>query len=206
MRSAVLDGRSRLNEVTSTTVPTDHHGSDFSPAILGGFNGQAGALPHSNSVPSTQIQWRMIASFRATATCAFLIPLRCQPQPPRFEGTPPLCSMQQYAGSLKQIGAEQSVAPSRHAPRHFHFAGLFTPWGETKISSDLRRALEARRIVDGMREGKGRNDAYTGDRHQSPCGLVVLCTLADSSIDLFQFGVDVFKAPPAPARFFLVMK
>lgn len=34
------------------------------------------SFPHSKTVPSTQMQWRITASFRATATCAFFIPLR----------------------------------------------------------------------------------------------------------------------------------
>lgn len=33
-------------------------------------------LPHWNDVPSIQMQCRMTANFRATATCAFFIPLR----------------------------------------------------------------------------------------------------------------------------------
>ena len=34
------------------------------------------ACPHWNEVPSTQMQWRMTAIFRATATLAFFIPTR----------------------------------------------------------------------------------------------------------------------------------
>ena len=34
------------------------------------------ALPHSKEVPSTQMQWRMTAILRATATFAFFIPMR----------------------------------------------------------------------------------------------------------------------------------
>ena len=33
------------------------------------------AMPHSNEVPSTQMQWRITAIFRAMATFAFFIPI-----------------------------------------------------------------------------------------------------------------------------------
>jgi hypothetical protein len=39
-------------------------------------NHAAGALPHSNEVPSTQMQWRITAILRAIATFAFFIPMR----------------------------------------------------------------------------------------------------------------------------------
>jgi len=35
VRNAVLEVRSRLNEVTATTVPVDHHRSGVRPAISG---------------------------------------------------------------------------------------------------------------------------------------------------------------------------
>lgn len=67
---------SRFNEVVTTTVP-----SGTSPARRTGpgavEEGQAAfAWLHSKEVPSTQMQWRMTAIFRAMATFAFFIPTR----------------------------------------------------------------------------------------------------------------------------------
>ena len=70
---------SRLTEVTVTTVPAgtptgaadaagpDHRMPDQAARIF---------VPHSNSVPSIQMQCRMTAILRATATLAFLAPTR----------------------------------------------------------------------------------------------------------------------------------
>ena len=41
------------------------------------------SFPHSQLVPSTQMQWRITAILRATATYAFFMPIRfdrCMPQ------------------------------------------------------------------------------------------------------------------------------
>lgn len=46
--------------------------------------GQAGSLPHWNEVPSVQMQCRMTANLRATATCAFFIPLRLASRRPQL--------------------------------------------------------------------------------------------------------------------------
>ena len=55
---------SRLTEVTTTTVPAGHRqpgGPDQEPIRCD----QAGfAWPQSNDVPSTQMQWRIMAIFR----------------------------------------------------------------------------------------------------------------------------------------------
>jgi hypothetical protein len=66
---------SRLTEVTITAVPAG--------TPTGAGNPQAGYccryavfVPHSNSVPSIQMQCRMTAILRATATFAFLAPTR----------------------------------------------------------------------------------------------------------------------------------
>ena len=59
---------SRLTEVVATTVPAGHR-------RLGGPSQEQSIAdqtvfcwPHSNEVPSTQIQWRITAIFRAMAT------------------------------------------------------------------------------------------------------------------------------------------
>lgn len=67
---------SRNNEVTQTTVPAGHRrpsgdraeNKKEGQAVLG--------WPHSKEVPSTQMQWRIMAIFRAIATLAFFIPTR----------------------------------------------------------------------------------------------------------------------------------
>lgn len=56
------------------TVPAGHHRPAVSPAISGVVHSTGAALPHSNTVPSIQMQCRMTASFLATATCAFFMP------------------------------------------------------------------------------------------------------------------------------------
>ena len=66
---------SRINEVATTTVPADIAGPVNRVRILARDHA-AFALPHSNEVPSTQMQWRITAIFRAMATFAFFIPIR----------------------------------------------------------------------------------------------------------------------------------
>ena len=66
---------SRLTEVTTTTVPAGHR-QPGGPGQELAKQGQAGALPQSNDVPSTQMQWRMTAILRAIATFAFFMPIR----------------------------------------------------------------------------------------------------------------------------------
>jgi hypothetical protein len=67
---------SRLNEVATTTVPAGHR----RPSRLGREplidDHTSFAFPHSNEVPSTQMQWRITAILRAMATFAFFMPIR----------------------------------------------------------------------------------------------------------------------------------
>ena len=54
------------------------------------ISGYTAALSHWNSVPSVQMQWSMMASFRATATLAFLCPIRFVSLLPQIlSGDPP---------------------------------------------------------------------------------------------------------------------
>lgn len=67
---------SRLTEVTTTTVPAGHRqpggpDQELMRCYQAGF-----AWPQSNDVPSTQMQWRITAIFRAMATFAFFTPIR----------------------------------------------------------------------------------------------------------------------------------
>ena len=67
---------SRFTEVTTTTVPAGHRqpggpDQELMRCYLAGF-----AWPQSNNVPSTQMQWRITAIFRAMATFAFFTPVR----------------------------------------------------------------------------------------------------------------------------------
>jgi len=67
---------SRLSEVVTTPSQRDIAGPanqarNFQVRDQVGF-----AWPHSKEVPSTQMQWRMTAIFRAMATFAFFIPIR----------------------------------------------------------------------------------------------------------------------------------
>jgi hypothetical protein len=67
---------SRLTEVTTTTVPAGHRqpggpDQELMRCYRAGF-----AWPQSNDVPSTQMQWRITAIFRAMATFAFFAPIR----------------------------------------------------------------------------------------------------------------------------------
>jgi hypothetical protein len=67
---------SRLTEVTATTVPAGHR-QPGEPGQEDCRMDQAGcAWPQSNDVPSTQMQWRITAIFRAMATFAFFMPIR----------------------------------------------------------------------------------------------------------------------------------
>ncbi len=67
---------SRFNEVVTTTVPAGHRRPSEPGQELSGRDQAAFAWPHSKEVPSTQMQWRMTAIFRAMATFAFFIPIR----------------------------------------------------------------------------------------------------------------------------------
>lgn len=72
--------------------------------------GQAGSLPHWNEVPSVQMQCRMTANLRATATCAFFIPLRLASRRPKPSGsTNASCDVAKH-WPLRI----DTIAPSRH--------------------------------------------------------------------------------------------
>lgn len=62
-------------EIVSTIVPA---GTTLSAEadLVGQSIHHVETLPQSNCVPSVHMQWRIIASFRATATFAFLGPMR----------------------------------------------------------------------------------------------------------------------------------
>ena len=67
---------SRLTEVTDTTVPAGATtgAADAAGRIRVFCQAACFSVPHSNSVPSVQMQCRMTAILRATATLAFLAP------------------------------------------------------------------------------------------------------------------------------------
>ena len=67
---------SRLTEVTTTTVPAGHRQSGGPDQELAGKYQIGFGWPQSNDVPSTQMQWRITAIFRAIATFAFFMPIR----------------------------------------------------------------------------------------------------------------------------------
>jgi hypothetical protein len=67
---------SRLTEVTTTTVPAGHRQPGGPDQELAGLDQAGFACPQSNDVPSTQMQCRITAIFRAMATFAFLMPIR----------------------------------------------------------------------------------------------------------------------------------
>ena len=71
-----LAATSRLTEVTTTTVPAGHRQPDGAGQELARYDQADFAWPQSNDVPSTQMQWRITAIFRAMATFAFFMPIR----------------------------------------------------------------------------------------------------------------------------------
>ncbi len=76
--AGAFEACSRNNDVTATTVPADIAGLASGLQSRGRVKRKScrHLFPHSKTVPSTQIQWRIAASFRATATWAFFMPLR----------------------------------------------------------------------------------------------------------------------------------
>jgi hypothetical protein len=67
---------SRLTEVTTTTVPAGHRQPGGPGQELARYDQAGFGWPQSNDVPSTQMQWRITAIFRAMATFAFFMPIR----------------------------------------------------------------------------------------------------------------------------------
>jgi hypothetical protein len=67
---------SRLNEVVTITVPAGHRRPGEPGREPSRCDQTVFFCPHSNVVPSTQMQWRMPAIFRAMATLAFFMPMR----------------------------------------------------------------------------------------------------------------------------------
>ena len=68
---------SRLTKVTQPPSRRGHRRRRRAPEIAPiEVNQAAFGWPHSKLVPSTQIQWRMIAILRAIATFAFFMPIR----------------------------------------------------------------------------------------------------------------------------------
>jgi len=72
------------------------------------FNSSCGDLSPVNCVPSVHMQWRITASFRATATFAFLGRCAWQAEPPRLDGEFAHNHEQDICG-LKQVIAGQPV-------------------------------------------------------------------------------------------------
>ena len=69
-------GRQPIERCHRDTVPVGHHRPGISSAISAAAHAAVFAVSHSKTVPSVQMQCRMTASFRATATCAFFVPTR----------------------------------------------------------------------------------------------------------------------------------
>lgn len=67
-RCAVVAASNRNNEVAATAVPAGHDRSWTALRFRIKLSSQAGSLTHCNEVPSVQMQCRMTASFRATAS------------------------------------------------------------------------------------------------------------------------------------------
>ena len=67
---------SRLTEVATTTVPAGHRWPVENRARTLQKDHASFGCPHSNDVPSTQMQWRITAILRAMATFAFFKPIR----------------------------------------------------------------------------------------------------------------------------------
>ncbi len=67
---------SRLNEVVATTVPAGHRRPGEPSQEQSAHHQAALGWLHSNEVPSTQMQCRITAIFRAMATFAFFMPIR----------------------------------------------------------------------------------------------------------------------------------
>ena len=82
-----------------------------SPAISGKDRDQAGSLPHRNEVPSIQMRCRMTASLRATATCAFFMPLRLASRSPQA-----FSAHQRRVGRSKTLAASKRYVRSKRSP------------------------------------------------------------------------------------------
>src|SRR3954454_15306187 len=124
-RSAKQFDFSRFTEVTVTTVPAGTSTGAAGPAgpNLGGYAAVAILVPHSNSVPSVQMQCRMMAILRATAIFAFLAPIRFISRVPhsfRADHRWVRCSSTVAAS---EVGPAQPVAPFRDAAVEVQFAG-----------------------------------------------------------------------------------
>ena len=102
------------NNTRYAVISTHRPGKD-SPRLRGArgwTSGQAIAAScvQQKSVPSVQMQCRMTASLRATATLAFLAPTRFMSRTPRFQRRPALDLGQQHARRLVETRPYEAVA------------------------------------------------------------------------------------------------
>ena len=133
---------SRFTEVTTTTVPAGHRQPGGPDQELMRCDQAGFAWPQSNDVPSTQMQWRITAIFRAMATFAFLrADLLRELHSPGLKRRPFLRPIKQNGRRLEQVASEKPVAPSRYLATGVSFARLVAPRGKAQIGADWSRLI-----------------------------------------------------------------
>ena len=108
---------SRLTEVTTTTVPAGHRQPGGLDQELMRCDQAGFAWPQSNDVPSTQMQWRITAIFRAMATLAFFTPSLRELHSPGLKRGPFLRPIEQNGRRFEQVAVHVLSHSALHRAR-----------------------------------------------------------------------------------------
>src|SRR4051812_15193901 len=118
-----------------------------------------------NSLPSRSMRWRMTESLRATATVAFLVPIRLARRVPQALRRPARDTIEDDPGRLIQVGAQQLVAAAGDVAGVVLLAGLIAPRRQADVGPDAGRLGEALRRI---------HDADVGERDQDAWSHVIM--------------------------------
>ena len=83
-------------------------------------------------------------------------------QAPGLQRRPALGPMKQDAGSLIEVGPEQTIAPARDLAVPIQLTRLLAARCQPEVRANLSGRTEARWIIDRMAERQGRDDADAG--------------------------------------------
>ena len=105
----------------------------------------------------------MTAILRATATFAFLAPIRLVSFAPALEGRTSPDNGQQDVRGFEQISPNLMVAAFGDAASSVDLAGLIMSWCQAEIGTDVGGMSEASGVVDGNDEGQSGQGTDTGN-------------------------------------------
>ena len=116
-----------------------------------------------NSALSAHTRRRITASSRATATLAFLCPIRFARRPPHSFKVEAFWTRDSSVAAASTYASQQGVTAFRHAPRHIHRPLLVAPWVSARDRRRRWPSAQPGRIVDGGDERRRGDGANAGE-------------------------------------------